>query len=115
MEGRFNGGSFALPGLGGLYLEGLIHGGAYFGNFTWVNFTWVNSENKPQGLYFSKALFEGLIFGGVYLRTEICISEPIGLALWLEVHLPFLLCFTLYLRAILQVQAPGGLIFGGVI
>ena len=33
MEGRFNGGFFALPGLGGLYLEGLIHGGAYFGNF----------------------------------------------------------------------------------
>ena len=23
-----------------------------------------NSENEPQGLYFSKALFEGLIFGG---------------------------------------------------
>ena len=29
--------------------------------------------------------------------------------------LPFWLCFTLYLRAIFQVQAPGGLIFGGVI
>ena len=26
--------------------------------------------------------------------------------------LPFLLCFTLYLRTIIQVQAPGGLIFG---
>ena len=25
-----------------------------------------NSENNPLGLYFSKALFEGLIFGGVY-------------------------------------------------
>ena len=33
----------------------------------------------------------------------------------MEVHLPFLLCFTLYLRAIFQVQAPGGLIFGGAI
>ena len=31
------------------------------------------------------------------------------------VNLPFLLCFTLYLRAIFQVQAPGGLIFGGAI
>ena len=31
---------------------------------------------------------EGLIFGGAYLRREIC--------------------FTLYLRAIFQVQAPGG-------
>ena len=26
-----------------------------------------NSENKPRGLYFSKALFEGLIFGGAYI------------------------------------------------
>ena len=43
-----------------------------------------NSENKPRDLYFSKALFdglfsEGLIYGG---------------------NLPFLLCFTLYLRAV---------------
>ena len=33
----------------------------------------------------------------------------------MEVNLPFLLCFTLYLRAIIQVQAPGGLIFGAAI
>ena len=33
-EGRFNGGFFAWGGRGGLYLEGPIHGGAYFGNFT---------------------------------------------------------------------------------
>ena len=25
-------------------------------------------KNKPWGLYFSKALFEGLIFGGAYIR-----------------------------------------------
>ena len=31
-EGRFNGGFFALSS-GGLYLEGLMHGGAYFRNF----------------------------------------------------------------------------------
>ena len=29
----------------------------------------LNSENKPRGLYFSKALFEGLIFGGPYIRN----------------------------------------------
>ena len=34
LEGRFNGGFFALPVLGSLYLEGLIHGGANFPNFT---------------------------------------------------------------------------------
>ena len=33
-EGRFNGGFFALRVWGGLYLEGLIHGGVYFRNFT---------------------------------------------------------------------------------
>ena len=27
-----------------------------------------NSENKPRGLYFSNALFKGLIFGGAYIR-----------------------------------------------
>ena len=56
--------------------------------------------------YFWRGLYsEGLIYGG----------KSIGLALRLEVNLPFLLYFTLYLRAIFQVQAPGGLIFGGAI
>ena len=32
-------------------------------------------------LYFSKALFKGPIFGGAYLRREICVSKSIGLAL----------------------------------
>ena len=72
-----------------------------------------NFENKPKGLYFSKALFERLIFGGAYLRREICVSKSIRLAVQLEVNLPFLLCFTLYLRAFFQIQAPRGLIFGG--
>ena len=33
------------------------------------------------GLYFSKALFKGPIFGGAYLRREICVSKSTGLAL----------------------------------
>ena len=38
---------------------------------------------------FLRGLFlEGLIFGGAYLRKEICVSKSIGLALWLEVNLP---------------------------
>ena len=56
---------------------------------------------------------EGLIFGGAYLRREICVSKSIGLALQLELNLPFLLCFSLYLRAIFQVQAPRGLYLEG--
>ena len=56
---------------------------------------------------------EGLIFGGAYLRREICVSKSNGLPFYLGVNLPFLLCFTLYLRAIFQVQAPGGIYLEG--
>ena len=57
---------------------------------------------------------EGLIFGGAYLRREICISKSTGLALQLGVNLPSLLCFTLYSRAIFQVQVPRGLYLEGL-
>ena len=52
-----------------------------------------------RGLY-----LEVVIFGGAYLRREICVSKSIELALQLEVNLPFLLRFTLYLRASFHVQ-----------
>ena len=65
---------------------------------------------------FLRGLFlEGLVFGGAYLRRKICVSKSIGLALQLERNLPFLLCFTLYLRAISKYKPPGRLIFGGAI
>jgi len=51
---------------------------------------------------------EGLIFGGAYLWREICVSKSIGLASQLEVNLPFLLCFTLYVRAISASTTPQG-------
>ena len=71
---------------------------------------------SPRAYILQRPLFlEGLIFGGAYLRREICVWKSNGLASYLAVNLPFLLCFTLYLRAIFQVQAPGGLIFGGAI
>ena len=60
-------------------------------------------------MYFSKALLEGLIFGWAYLRRESCVSKSIGLALQLDVNLPFLLCFVLYLRAISKYKPLGGL------
>ena len=50
----------------------------------------------------------GLKFERAYLRREIFVSKSIALGLQLEVNLPFLLCFTLYLGAIFQVQAPRG-------
>ena len=52
---------------------------------------------------------EGLLFGGAYLWTEICVSKSTGLALKLEGNLPFLLCFTLYLSAIFKYKPPAGL------
>ena len=66
-----------------------------------------------RGLCFSTALFEGLIFGGAYLWREISVSKSIGLALQLEGILPFLFCFTLYLRAISKYKTPGGLYLEG--
>ena len=52
-------------------------------------------------------------FWGAYFWREICISKPIRLTLWLEGNLPFLLCFTLYLRAISKYKPPGGLYLEG--
>ena len=85
------------------------------------HFEWLIKDYSMQILYdtvkfrkyFSKVHFGGLIFSGAYLRKEVCVSESISLIM--EVNLAFLLCFTLYLRAIFQVQAPWGLIFGGAI
>ena len=53
----------------------------------------VKFQNKPWGLYFSKAFFEGLIFGGAYIRRGLSTegnlgSKSIGLALQLDVNLP---------------------------
>ena len=83
---------------------------------------------------FLRGLFlEGLIFGGAYLRREICVSTSIGLAFsWKEIYR---FCFVLLcIEGNFQVQAPraayiwrgdltecflryefggGGLIFGG--
>ena len=59
---------------------------------------------------FLRGLFlEGLIFGGAYLRREICVSKSIGLALYI-VGRKFTVfsLFYLYLRAIFQFQAPKG-------
>ena len=56
---------------------------------------------------------EGLIFGGAYLWREHFASKSSGLALQLEGNLPFLLCFTLYLRAISMCKPPGDLYLDG--
>ena len=52
---------------------------------------------------------EGLIFGGDYLRKEICVSKSIGLAFWLEVNF-FLLCIC---GQFSKYKPPGGLYLEG--
>ena len=48
-------------------------------------------------------MFGGLIFGGAYVRREICVSKSIGLAYsWKEIYTEYLLCFSLHLRAIFK-------------
>ena len=64
---------------------------------------------SPRAYIFQKPFLRGLSTEG-NLRFKL---EKASLIVGSD--LPFLLCFTLYLRAIFQVQAPGGLIFGGAI
>ena len=59
-----------------------------------------NKRTKSNTVKFRKQAFKGP-FRGAYLRREIYVSKLIEPALYLAVNLPFLLCFMLYLRAIL--------------
>ena len=52
---------------------------------------------------------EGLIFGGAYVRREICVSKSIELACSGKEIYHFLLCFTLYSRANSNYKPPRGL------
>ena len=74
-------------------------------------------ENKPRGLYVSKALFEGLIFGGAYIRRGLSTEGNLRFKIdWagLTAGSKFTI-FALFYIVIFQVQVPGGLIFGGAI
>ena len=69
----------------------------------------------PRGLYFSKALFEGLIFGGAYLRREICVAKSIWASLIVRGKFTFFALFYFVFKGNFQLQAHGGLIFQGAI
>ena len=91
--------------------------------FLLVSYFWTHQEKSPRGhvilyrkipkisfgrgLYFSKTPF-----WGVYIRRGLRFKIDWA-SLIVGSNLPFLLCFTLYLTAILQVQAPGGLYLEG--
>ena len=78
-----------------------------------------NSENKPRGLYFSKALFERLIFGGAYIRRGLSTEGNLRFKIdWASLTVGskftvFALFYFVFFRAIVQVQAPGGLYLEG--
>ena len=65
---------------------------------------------SPGAYIFQRPFLRGLFFEGSYLRREICVSKSIGLALQLQL---FLLCFSMYLRAISKKKPPGGLYSDG--
>ena len=69
-----------------------------------------NSENKPRGLYFSKAPFRG-----AYLWKEICVLKSIGLAS-LKVGSKFTvvaLFYFVFLGQLSKYKPPGGLYLEG--
>ena len=66
-----------------------------------------------RGLYFLKALFEGLIFGGAYIRRGLSTEENLRFkidraSLVVGSNFTVFLCFTFYYRAIFQVQTSEG-------
>ena len=79
-----------------------------------------NSESKPRGLYFSKDLFEGLIFGRAYILRGLSTEGNLRFKIYwasLIVGRKFTVFALFYFvfEGNFQVQAPGGLIFGGAI
>ena len=75
----------------------------------------VNSENKPRGLYFSKALFEGLIFGGAYILTEGNLRFKIDWASLIvgSKFTVFALFYFLFSGQFSKYKPPGGLYLEG--
>ena len=75
-------------------------------------------RKKGRGLLFSKALFEGLIFGEAYIRRDLSTEENLRFKIeWasLTVGSKFTVFALFYFvfEGNFEVQAPGGLIFGG--
>ena len=59
-------------------------------------------------------IFQRPFLSGLCTEGNLCFKIDWASLEW-EGNLPFLLCFTLYLRANSKYKPPGGLIFGGAI
>ena len=102
---------FQRPFLRGLFLEGLIFEGAYVRREICVSKS-IELACRPPGGFYSEGQFKGgffvLQFWGAYIWRGLYMEGLIfGILRYFEVNLPFLLCFTFYLRAIFQVEARG--------
>ena len=66
-------------------------------------------KKRPQGLYFSKALFEGLIFEGAYIRRGLSTEGNLRFKIdWAGLTVGSKFTVLLFYIVIFQVQAPGG-------
>ena len=63
---------------------------------------------SPGAYIFQRPFLRGVFLEGLIYGGKFTFQNLIGLALQFVVNLSFLLCFTLYMRAIFQVQALGG-------
>ena len=75
---------------------------------------------SPGAYIFQRPFLRGLFLEGSYIRRGLSTEGNSRFKIdWASLivgsKFTVLVCFTLYLRAIFQVQAPGGLIFGGAI
>ena len=68
---------------------------------------------SPEAYIFQRPQFEGLIFGGAYLWKENLLFKIDWASLIVGKKFTFLLCFTLYLRAISTYRPPRGLYLEG--
>ena len=79
-----------------------------------------NSDNKPRGLCFSKALFEGLIFGGAYIQRGLSMEGNLHFKIdWASLivgrKFTVFALFYFVFEGNFPSTSPWGLIFGGAI
>ena len=102
-------GDFCVTSLGGLYIEGLI-----FGILRYLICT--IPKISPGPYIFQRPFLSALFFEGLILQSEgLIYGGKFAFQNRLGYPYPylFLLCFTLYFRAIFQEQVPGGLYLEG--
>ena len=80
----------------------------------------VKLRKKAGGLHFSKALFEGLIFGGAYIRRGLSTEGNLRFKIdWASLifgrKFTVFALFYFVFEGNFQVQSPEGLTFGGAI